>query len=298
MNFRHPVDNLNVAKKMLNSTEWRQKHQTWTIPHSFLAIMGGLAAGDEDGNLHTVAQSSWHEFNIDDATLPSEEQILDRSKADTVTRVITFVQVFWVLIQVVGRLAQRLTISTLEVATVGYIFCAIATYVAWWGKPLDVPAPYIVRATYHQTTETRQWPEKIGEIDSYFLDNIYIDSPAFTAVFAIFGGIHITAWAYPFPTISESWYWRGLAILLTVYPFLWMSFVLIARLQLFGKKGDEAITQFVGVVGSLYSVIHIIVLCEAFLSLRLAPPGIYQQVEWTNFLTSSIIDTCVIHLPV
>ena len=36
------------------------------------------------------------------------------------------------------RLSQRLGISLLELTTFAHAFCALAMYLAWWRKPLDV----------------------------------------------------------------------------------------------------------------------------------------------------------------
>jgi hypothetical protein len=96
--------------------------------------------------------------------LPSEEQILDCSKANTVPRVITLAQVPWVLVQVIGRLAHRLPISKLEMVTVAYIFCDAVTFISWWNKPLDIPASRTALATYQCT----EWPERRREYDGWF----------------------------------------------------------------------------------------------------------------------------------
>lgn len=137
------------------------------MTHSFLALMGGLAVEDEKGHPNPVAQDDRHKYEIVDATLPSEEQIIDLSKADNIAKVITFIQILWVLIQFIGRLAQRLSISTLEVATVAYIFCATITIILWWKKPLDIAIPHIVHATYQQRTHYAEWPWRKTEFHAF-----------------------------------------------------------------------------------------------------------------------------------
>jgi hypothetical protein len=242
--------------------------------------MGGLAVEDENCHLHTVAQKNGHRYEIDDTTLPSEEQILDRSKADTVARVITFAQVLWVLIQVIGRLAQRLPISILEITTVAYIFCATITYIAWWNKPLDIPVPHIVRATYPE----REWPKRQTEFDAMVRLFISLSTKTgvvlFFILFTVFGGIHVTAWVYPFPTFAESLLWRICAVILTVSPFVLLLSGVALEAMPSSKTFDNIFASGAAVA---YALIHLSIICEAFASLRSAPPGIYQQAAWTNF---------------
>ena len=137
------------------------------------------------------------------STMPrcfQKSKLLHRRKADTIAKVITFIQILWIPILVIGHLAQHLTISIVEVAVVAYIFCATNTYILLQNKPLDIAIPYIFRATYQQRTHSVEWPQGKMEFHAfrdvcyYFLRGI--------------GAIHLTAQAYPFLTIPEGQLWR------------------------------------------------------------------------------------------
>jgi hypothetical protein len=273
---------LSQAKKISDSKKWRQKHPTWTITHSFFALMGGLVVEDADGNLYQVAQVDWFKYQINDATLPSEEQILDLSKANTVAKAITFVQILWVLAQIIGRLAQNLTVSTLEVATVAYIFCATITYIAWWNKPLDIAAPLTVSATYRHRAYNL-WPKRRSEADA-FLDSIVNSADRWATAcvfFAIFGGIHVAAWEYPFPTVAESRLWRASAIIMTLLPFISFGTAGIDRLFAHDVIFFENVAP---AIMATYALAHMFIICEVFVCLRSAPLGIYREVNWTSLL--------------
>lgn len=51
----------------------------------------------------------------------------------------------WFCTQCLTRFAQRLGISLLELNTFGHAVCALAIYLAWWRKPLDVEEPEQLR---------------------------------------------------------------------------------------------------------------------------------------------------------
>jgi hypothetical protein len=55
----------------------------------------------------------------------SEREIKDKSKADVLAKVLTFLQSGWFALQCIGRGAQRLPLSELEIATVAFITCDV-----------------------------------------------------------------------------------------------------------------------------------------------------------------------------
>ena len=56
-------------------------------------------------------------------------------------RVLTVIQVLWFSINCIGRLAQRMALTTLELTTLAFIYSMLATSVCWRHKPLDVSYP-------------------------------------------------------------------------------------------------------------------------------------------------------------
>lgn len=119
-------------------------HNGWTLKHGFYAEMGGFVVQTTDckpfpvnaRQLHYLVERGYTQFpNV------SVEEIWDKSKADFFTKVLACGQIAWLLVQTIARLIQHLDITTLELATLGYVLCALSTYVAWLHKPLDVEVP-------------------------------------------------------------------------------------------------------------------------------------------------------------
>ena len=76
--------------------------------------------------------------------IPTDREIGDRSKADSVAKTITCVQGVWTAVQIIGRLLCQLEISLLEVTTAAYLFLAVVAYTCCWSKPYGVSLPYCV----------------------------------------------------------------------------------------------------------------------------------------------------------
>ncbi|KAI4129987.1 MAG: hypothetical protein LQ341_006513, partial [Variospora aurantia] len=76
-----------------------------------------------------------HFVKIPDST------IQDKSKADILAKVLVCVQVSWMLVQTISRRIVGYPITLLEVHTLVHVACAIAMYVLWFQKPLDVRDP-------------------------------------------------------------------------------------------------------------------------------------------------------------
>jgi hypothetical protein len=73
-----------------------------------------------------------------------ESQIRDKSKADGLAKTIVCLQAGWMVLQTIARLAQHLPITLLEINTNGHVLCALALYLLWWSKPLEVKDPILL----------------------------------------------------------------------------------------------------------------------------------------------------------
>lgn len=120
----------------------------WTLTHSYFANMGGLVFSTEDYLLNTPLTAHalnhclheghnplYHDFRL------SEQEILDKSKADAFAKLVATLQISHLVISVLTRLAHRLPICQLEVCTVAFAVFGAATYAANWAKPKDVEVP-------------------------------------------------------------------------------------------------------------------------------------------------------------
>jgi hypothetical protein len=76
------------------------------------------------------------------------KEINDKSKADIFAKIIIIIQTSWFMLQYVGRAAQHLTFTTLELATVAFVCCTLPTYYFWLQKPLDVFTPTIITTEF------------------------------------------------------------------------------------------------------------------------------------------------------
>ena len=68
----------------------------------------------------------------------TEVEIQDRGKGDALSKGLETVQTSWFILQCIGRAAERLPITELEIARVAFAVLNFGTYVLWWDKPLNV----------------------------------------------------------------------------------------------------------------------------------------------------------------
>lgn len=129
----------------------------------------------------------------------------------------------------------------------------------------------------------------------------------------IYGGTHLAAWAFQFPTALEMWFWRASGIAVVVLPFFFAMEDIFehAALKTREKAREKARaepqkvkpkkrTRICGGIagsshfcfgfwvllsmGSVWPVARLYLLAESFASLRSPPAGTYKDVEWTKFI--------------
>lgn len=71
-------------------------------------------------------------------------EVQDKSNASALAKLLVFWQALWMIVQVIGRIANRLPVTLLELHTVLHAFCAVAMYFTWWAKPVDVECSTLV----------------------------------------------------------------------------------------------------------------------------------------------------------
>lgn len=74
----------------------------------------------------------------------SEEEILDKSKADGLKKFLICIQATWFIVSTIFRVATGYPITLLEFNTFAHALCALLTYAIWWSKPLDVNGPTLI----------------------------------------------------------------------------------------------------------------------------------------------------------
>ncbi|KUJ10770.1 uncharacterized protein LY89DRAFT_739760 [Mollisia scopiformis] len=157
------------------------------------------------------------------------EEIKDKSKSDSMIRVIAILQILWTTIQIIARAIRNLAISQLEIAVLAFAVCAIFTYVLNWSKPKAVQVPFTI-LQYNDSPPAQMLfilTKDVFSLSNWFLgfmdpakgDGLKLGAPPFnsnnldkgddTSGLAtvigsvVFGGLHLAAWNFAFPTEIE-----------------------------------------------------------------------------------------------
>lgn len=156
----------------------------WTMRHAFYADMGGLQLGTAPGQqfpavrpfptipitaaqyLRLIQLNIVHEPTPVAAELGSvqktaarlglfkedlkqlELQIEDRNKVDGMLRFLTVCQAGWFGVNIIGRAAQRLPVTCIELTAAGFILCSLPTLFFWREKPADVYTTTIISSRF------------------------------------------------------------------------------------------------------------------------------------------------------
>ncbi|KAJ3515870.1 hypothetical protein NLJ89_g1480 [Agrocybe chaxingu] len=110
----------------------------------FFLIMGGFELYDDTIFLRALEVTEFaklHEEGRIEWPSITAAQIEDRSKADFLSKGIVIVQTTWFIAQIIGRAANRLAVTELEVVTLAFAVLNGVTYWLWWDKPMDVRCP-------------------------------------------------------------------------------------------------------------------------------------------------------------
>lgn len=104
--------------------------------------MGGFHVFDDDEPVFSLAPPTVIKLvAMGVLTPPSEEEIKDRSKSDSFSKLIVLVQTLWFVMQCIARHIEHLPITELEVGTLAYTIPILGIYICWWNKPLGVTQP-------------------------------------------------------------------------------------------------------------------------------------------------------------
>jgi hypothetical protein len=137
------------------------KRPRWTSTHCWYALMGGFSVDKEgDGTAEFPLPNGLSRVilttngvrllardhpNIFPPIRGSE--IIDKSKSNGLAKAIMCLQALWFCACVIGRLAQRLPLTVLELNTGAHCVCTLLRYLFWWNKPLDIVVPTSLKLT-------------------------------------------------------------------------------------------------------------------------------------------------------
>ena len=127
------------AGKLLEGPDWPFVESS--VTHGFYVLMRGMRLRFEDGTtlaLDGDCLKRCVRAGMFDLCSLSEDAILDKSKASWLAKSFLLGQLGYFLAQLIGRWAQHLAVTPLELLTLGIAICTGIAYAAWWEKPLDV----------------------------------------------------------------------------------------------------------------------------------------------------------------
>jgi len=135
-----------------------RKHY-WTDVHSWYVVMGGFAFED-----HSPEDQQFMRYNRRRTTVAvdgfewlvenrlylvpdiSLQFIRDKSKTDSLAKLLTCWQASYFCIQCVFRLIQHLPVALLELNVFAHALCALSLLLLWWDKPRDIREPFTLEA--------------------------------------------------------------------------------------------------------------------------------------------------------
>ncbi|PVH80741.1 hypothetical protein DL98DRAFT_515134 [Cadophora sp. DSE1049] len=240
------------------------------------------------------------------------EELNDKSKSDAFSRLVSLVQIIWIVIQVIARSVQGLSVSQLEITVVAFSACAVVIYALGWKKTKGAAIPYtllsypgeisaeIIRAACQNgPNEPLMNPmlSTLFDLDNSAPAKVYgspipndtsatratgQDDPYQSLIglilgSSIFGGIHCAAWNFSFPTGVERLLWRVTSCYCVAYIFIWYG--LFVSSTLLGAPWFRRWS--VRAAASLYVLARFYLLVEVFRALAFLPPDAYTS-TWSS----------------
>ena len=108
----------------------------------------------------------------------------------------------------------------------------------------------------------------------------------FPVVGVIFGGIHCAGWFFNFPSSEEAMLWRVSSAVLTGSAVLLPLLLLLLLFIIFNQPilNNRFSMLVLTITLLVYVVSRLLLLVEAFISLRHLTPGMLALVKWASFI--------------
>ncbi|CCA73624.1 hypothetical protein PIIN_07577 [Serendipita indica DSM 11827] len=249
--------------------------------------------------------------------LPTSAELDDKCKRDGLARFVVVLQTLWFLAQCALRKFRKLSITELEIITLGYILLTMLMNVAWWDKPYWVKFPVRVYETLpERTNEQKVLKKKMEKVNPFGLpiayaigiQGEYVDlrgmkrvpmfhsgyvgagnyfSKSVGAQATIIGGmlfaaVHFLAWSSSVPPDRTQYLWRLGTILMIIVPPATVIALCYAALI------DPCIGLLVGtlLIISLplcYWIGRGMTILVTVKTLKSLPIGTYRGLEWFAF---------------
>lgn len=230
----------------------------WSSVHAFYANAGGFLLETPDAPAFPVNATSIcylvSKGRID-APIITKEEIWDKSKADLFAKCVAFVQAGWLLCAMIGRAAQKLPITPIELFTIAFVVPTMATQYFWANKPQNIGAPVTISVDWTiadlllevgdiasgswvdtpmdfiEKPVWQGWKRRpsllhFGGLNIRPLTRIPNDySPPpptgreatlIWVISVVHAGIHLLGWEFQYPTDVETFLWRVSSVTLVV----------------------------------------------------------------------------------
>lgn len=133
--------------------------------------------------------------------------------------------------QISARKINHLPISLLEIHTLGHVFCALLLYCFWFQKPAGVEDPTIIdeqiarllvdeQQSLRSSKSTDLVVARAQNIPHIAYDfngtDILLQAATMAVTSAAYGGAHLAAWSFDFPTEIDAYIWKASSITMLV----------------------------------------------------------------------------------
>jgi hypothetical protein len=225
----------------------------------------------------------------------TEDEIDDLDKGDVFLKVLAVVQIMWLCIQLITRLSRRLPTTQLEVVTLAFAVTSIVTYTLLYNRPKDVKTVrelYAIR--YPTPAELTQLTTMGPTCLSAYRSGISMSNASahsrthherilsFTAILVVFGGLHLLAWNYEFPTPVERRLWQASAIVTLATLPLNSLLSFIATKAWFGSYFSFVFAVVTSISVNIFVAARLFILVEVVRSLAFQPPETFRTTWAAN----------------
>jgi hypothetical protein len=114
------------------------------------------------------------------------------------------------------------------------------------------------------------------------LENLVAYMTMMSVVGVVFGGIYCIGWFFIFPSTDEAMLWRVSSAILTGIAFLFPLIAFVMKIS--NNQWDLFLFPVAIIMLLVYVVSRLLLLVEAFISLRHLTPGMLALVKWTSFI--------------
>ncbi|THX71274.1 hypothetical protein D6D08_05558 [Aureobasidium pullulans] len=237
----------------------------------------------------------------------SREDLDDKNKSNFTVFFGAIVSLFYAALQFGARRYQDLPSALLEIETMAFVTCAFFLYFVNMRKPMDLNVPFDFPASKDATIRSiknvaRAAPKPMmgwhREYNSPRITNGSIPQTesgsrlsydvmdcALSSMAILFGGIHLFAWDYTFPTEIEQLLWRIAALSAMCIRVLW---IVIAQLES-RLTPKNRVKELIGhirwvILAPPYVLARLFIIVEGFRSLYFLPTDAYVATWGIGFL--------------